>query len=325
MWLYQSCNGAEMQLNDRIGLRLKLHDLHVFMAVAQAGNMSKAAALLNTTQPAISRTIAELERAIGVRLFDRNSQGIEVTEYGRVLLDGGAAVFDELRQTVKNIKFLADPTAGEVRIGCNHTLAASFVSVAIQRFSRQYPGIAFHLVTTYVESLRRELTERNVDLLIGARWGPLIDERLEFEFLFDDRYVIVAGAQSPWARRRKIELGELVNEPWVLPPPGSGIASLALQTFRASGLDFPRTIVVTESPQVRFNLPATGPFLTMFSASALRFPTKRTDVKVLPVQLSIAPVPYGIVTLKNRTLSSVARLFIKHAREVARPLARKKR
>jgi DNA-binding transcriptional LysR family regulator len=324
MCLYQSCNGAEMQLSDRIGLRLKLHDLHVLMAVVQAGNMSKAAALLNTTQPAISRSIAELERAVGVRLLDRNSQGIEVTEYGRVLLNGGAAAFDELRQAVKNIKFLADPTAGEVRIGCNHTLAASFVSAAIHRFSRQYPRIAFHLVTAYVELLRRELTERNVDLLIGARWGPLIDERLEFEFLFDDQYVIVAGAQSPWARRRKIELAELVNEPWVLPPPGSGIASLALQIFHASGLDYPRTIVVTDSPQVRFNLPATGSFLTIFSASALRFPTRRSEIKVLPVQLPIASVPYGIVTLKNRTLSSVARLFVKHAREVARPLAKKK-
>jgi DNA-binding transcriptional LysR family regulator len=108
--------GAEMQLSDRIGLRMKLHDLHVLMAVVQAGSMSKAAALLNTTQPAISRSIAELERTIGVRLLERNPQGVEPTEYGRALLDGGVAVFDDLRQAVKNIEFLADPTAGEVRI-----------------------------------------------------------------------------------------------------------------------------------------------------------------------------------------------------------------
>jgi DNA-binding transcriptional LysR family regulator len=72
-----------MELSDRIGLRLKLHDLHVLMAVAEAGNMSKAAALLNTTQPAISRSIAELERTLGVRLLDRTPQGDELTEYGR--------------------------------------------------------------------------------------------------------------------------------------------------------------------------------------------------------------------------------------------------
>jgi DNA-binding transcriptional LysR family regulator len=166
-----------MQLSDRIGLRVKLHDLHVLMAVVQAGNMSKAAGLLNTTQPAISRSIAELERIIGVRLLDRNSQGVELTEYGQVLLDGGAAVFDDLRQAIKNIKFLADPTAGEVRIGCNHFLAGSFVSAVIQRLSQEYPRIVFHLVTAYAESLHQELSERNVDLLIAARWDTLIDER----------------------------------------------------------------------------------------------------------------------------------------------------
>jgi len=313
-----------MQLSDRIGLRVKLHDLHVLMTVVQAGNMSKAAALLNTTQPAISRSIAELERIIGVRLLDRTARGVEVTEYGRVLLDGGTAVFDDLRQAVKDIKFLADPTAGEVRIGCSNILGANFVSAVIHRLSRQFPHIVFHLVTGYVESLHRELSERNVDLVIAARLGALVDERLDFEFLFDDQFVIVAGAQNPWARRRKIELAELVNEPWVLPPPRSVVASLALETFRASGLDYPRTIVVTESPQARFNLPATGSFLTMFSASALRFPTRRTEIKVLPVQLPMAPVPAGILSLKNRTLSSVARLFITHAREVAKLLAKPK-
>src|ERR1043165_3294998 len=107
-----------MRLKDRIGCHLKLHDLHVLMAVAQAGSMSKAATLLNTGQPAISRSISELEHELGVRLLDRGRHGVRATEYGRALLDGGTAAFDDLRQTVKTISFLADPTVGEVRIGC---------------------------------------------------------------------------------------------------------------------------------------------------------------------------------------------------------------
>ena len=138
--------GAAMQLSDRIGRRMKLQDLHVLMAVVQAGSMGKAAQLLNTTQPAISRSIAELEHALGVRLLDRHRQGVEPTEYGRALLDCGVAVFDDLRQGVKNIEFLADPAAGEVRIGCNPFLAASFVSAVVDRLSRRYPRIVFHLV-----------------------------------------------------------------------------------------------------------------------------------------------------------------------------------
>src|SRR6266403_2757725 len=109
--------GAVMQLSDRIGNRMKLQDLHVLMTVVQAGSMGKAAQILNTTQPNISRSIAELEHALGVRLLDRHRQGIEPTAYGRALLDCGAAVFDDLRQGVKNIEFLADPAAGDVRIG----------------------------------------------------------------------------------------------------------------------------------------------------------------------------------------------------------------
>ena len=117
--------GGDMQLSDRIGRRMRLQDLHVLMTVMQAGSMGKAAQRLNITQPAISRSIAELEHAFGVRLLDRHRQGVEPTEYGRALLDGGLTVFDELRQTVKNIESLADPTAGEVRIGTIPPIAAS--------------------------------------------------------------------------------------------------------------------------------------------------------------------------------------------------------
>jgi len=303
---------------------MKLHDLHVLMAVVQAGSMNKAAALLNTTQPAISKLIAELERTVGVRLLDRNAHGVEPTAYGRALLDGGTAVFDDLRQAVKNIEFLADPTAGEVRIGCSPFLAASFVPAVVDRFSRRCPRIVFHLVTSPTATLHRELSERNVDLLITGRFGPNADERMSFEFLFDEPYVVAAGAQSPWARRRRIKLAELVNEPWALPPPGTVIGSVAIETFRASGLDYPRATVVTDNAQARISLLAAGRFLTMLQASALRFPTRQPEIKALPVEPPMTDMSIVVVTLKNRTISPVAQLFIEHARAVAKPLAKVK-
>src|SRR5436190_16446338 len=102
-----------MLVSDRIERRIKLHNLQVLMAVVQTGSMNKAAELLNTGQSAISRSIGDLERTIGVQLLDRSPQGVEPTAYGRALLKGGVAMLDELRQAVKNIAFLADPTAGE--------------------------------------------------------------------------------------------------------------------------------------------------------------------------------------------------------------------
>ena len=185
--------GKTVQLSDRIGRRMKLQDLHVLMTVVQAGSMGKAARHLNTSQPNISKSIADLEDALGVRLLDRHRQGVEPTKYGRALLDCGVSVFDDLRQGLKNIEFLADPAAGEVRIGSTSLVAASFVSAVVERLCRRYPRIVFHLVTAEAETLHRELSERNVDLLVARRFGRIADERQGFDFLFDDSFVVVAA------------------------------------------------------------------------------------------------------------------------------------
>jgi DNA-binding transcriptional LysR family regulator len=306
---------------ERIERRLKLHEMRVLMATVEAGSMGKAAQILHTSQPTISRTISDLEHALGVPLLDRSPQGIEPTEYGWALIRRGLAVFDELKQGIKDIEFLADPTAGELRIGCNPYLAATFVAAVINRLSRRYPRIVFHLVTAPTETLHRELSERHLDFSITR---PIADERMGFEFLFDEPCVVAAGAQSRWVRRRKIALSELVTEPWTLPPSGSVIALIAKEAFRASGLDNPHTTVVTDSPQVRMSLLADGRFLTILQASVLRFPTRRPEIKVLPVQPPMADMPFGVVTLKNRTISPLAQLFIDGAREVAKPLAKRK-
>src|SRR5215207_1018084 len=155
-----------MQLSDRAGRRMKLQDLHILMTVVEAGSMGKAAQRLNSSQPAISRSIADLEHALGVRLLDRHRQGVEPTDCGRALLDCGVAVFDDLRQGIKKIEFLADPTAGEVRIGSNPFIAASFASAVIDRLSPRYPRMVFQVAVEQVEALHRELGERNIDLLL---------------------------------------------------------------------------------------------------------------------------------------------------------------
>src|SRR5215510_980631 len=162
--------GDAMQLRDRIGRRMKLQDLHVLMTVVQAGSMGKAAALLNTGQSAISRSIAELEHALGVRLLDRHHEGVEPTEYGRAFLECGAAVFDDLRQGVKKIELLADPGTGDVRIGSSPYIAEILVSAVVKRLSQRYPRIVFHLVTADdTDTLYRQLSERKIDLLIARR------------------------------------------------------------------------------------------------------------------------------------------------------------
>jgi DNA-binding transcriptional LysR family regulator len=177
-------------------------------------------------------------------------------------------------------------------------------------------------MTGYVESLHRELSERNVDLLVTRRFGPLLDERLEFEFLFHDLSVVATGAQNPWARRRRVALAELAEGPWVLPPPGSEIGAIAVAAFRKNKVDYLGNAVVTDSPHVRMSLLATGRFFTIFPAYAMRFPISNPQIKLLPVELPHARVSIGIVTLKNRTMTPATKLFSEYARDVAKALVK---
>src|SRR5262245_50334025 len=131
---------------DRIERRLKLHDVRVLMSVVEAGSMAKAAQRLGTSQPAVSRSIADLENTLGVRLLERSAWGVEPTQYGEAIIRRGLAVFDELRQGVKDIEFLADPTAGELRIGCPEAIASGPVLEVINGIARRQTRIVFQVV-----------------------------------------------------------------------------------------------------------------------------------------------------------------------------------
>ena len=314
-----------MQHRDRIERQIRLQDLRILMTVIEAGTMGKAAQHLNSTQPAISRSIAELEQALGVRLLDRHRHGVEPTEHGRTLLNCGMAVFDELRQGLKRVEFLSSPSTGEIRIGSTAFLAASFVAAVVNHLSGLYPGITFHFVTGSTESLQRDLYERRVDLLVLRKSSTAKEEKLDFEFLFDDSFAVAVGAHHPLAGRRRVTLAELVNEAWALPSSESAIGSVAIEAFRNGGLELPRTSVVAILPEIRLSLLRSGRFLTIFPLSVLRFPNNRPDIKVLPVRLQANRVPVGIVTIKNRSINPVAQLFIEHAREVAKSVVKGKR
>jgi DNA-binding transcriptional LysR family regulator len=307
----------------RIGRRLKLRDLHILSTVVQCGSMAKGAAHLGMSQPAVSEAIASLEDAVRVRLLDRSPRGIEPTIYARALLKRGHVVFDELKQGIRDIEFLADPTIGEVRIGCPESMAAAFVPAIIDQLSRQYPHVVVHVVNAQTaEQGFRELRERSVDLMLGRVLRPVSDDDVNMDVLCEDAFFVVAGARSRWTRRHKITLPELMNEPWVLFPTNSLIASYVAEVLHANGLEPPRESVTSFSLHVRMQLLATGRFLTMMFGSVLRHNAKQWSLKVLPVDLRIPPVPIAIFTLKNRTISPVVELFIEHARTVSKSMTK---
>jgi len=315
-----------MEWSEHISRRLKLRQLEVLIAVARWGNMAKAAEELAITQPVVSKTIADLEETLGIRLFDRDRRGVELTLYGRSLLKRSVAVFNDLRAGVTELQFLSDPTGGELRIGSSDAVASGMLAAIISRLSRRHPLLSFEvsLGGGLTDLQHRELQARNLDLVIG-RLPNTVPGDLDSETLYHDAFVVLTGTQNDRARQRKIELGGLINEPWCLPSLESYPWTLIADAFRTAGLDLPRRIVTARSVLLLISLVETGSFFTMLPRTVVHFHKGASSLKIWPADLPIQRYPVGIVTLKGRTLSPVTQVFIECAREIARPLAKANR
>jgi DNA-binding transcriptional LysR family regulator len=170
----------------------------------------------------------------------------------------------------------------------------------------------------------RDLEERKLDLLISRMLVPINNVRMLAETLYEEPHVVAAGIQNPLTRRRKVKLADLIDEPWTLPPPGGAYGSLFIDAFGHVGLDLPRAGVVTYTNPARSALAANGRFLTMVPESVLKFNVAYPTIKALPIDLPTTRRSIAIVTMKNRALSPTAKLFIEHAHEVAKTLAKRK-
>jgi DNA-binding transcriptional LysR family regulator len=313
--------------DSQIGRRLKLRDLHVFSTVVERGSMAKAAQQLGVTQPAVSEVIGNLEHALGVRLLDRSTKGIEPTIYGDVLLRRSVTVFDELKQSIRDIEFLSDPAVGDLRVGFTDAFSASILPDTLMRFSRQYPHVAVHLDDVSArtnEAPGPGLRERKYDCVLQRLFMQFSAEHtvddLNVEMLFENKFVVMAGAANTrWADHRKIDLAELVNEPWILPPPNTWDHESVTGAFRARGLQAPSASFFTTSISLRTRLVCSGPYLTAIASSVIRrLQAEGSAVTTLPVEFAAPSWAAAIVTLKNRTLGPAAERFIACARDVAK-------
>jgi DNA-binding transcriptional LysR family regulator len=307
-----------MKWTDRIGRRVKLRDLHIVLAVAEAGSMTRAAEKLAVSYPVVSKAISDLEQTLGVKLFDRSVSGVEPTHYGRVLLESGVAVFDEMRKGLQQIEFIKQPDAGELRIGSSIVTDAGLLPAIIDQFSQEFPRAVLRVLHEDIATQQFDnLRSRKAELVFGRLPATMTDPDLVAETLFDDPNVVIAGSDSRWAKRRNLKLADLTGEPWVLAQPGSLARSLHEEVFRRSGLEVPSAMVLSVSLHLHLRLIETGRWLGLVPDCVMRFGGQRMQIKVLPIKVPSPPAPVGFVTVKDRTLTPLAERFIECTRKVA--------
>jgi DNA-binding transcriptional LysR family regulator len=309
-----------MKWTDRIGRRLRLNDLHILLTVAESGSMGKAAEALGISQPSVSKAISDIEHTMGVRLLDRFARGVALTPYGQVLINRGISVFDQLQQAFRDMESLSDPTAGEVSIGCPEPIASGVLGAVLARFCSEFPRVVVNVEeANKIPHQYQMLRERRVDLLFGAITRPFAEEDLDAQVIYEDRPYITTGASNRLARRRRVEVAELLEEQWVLPGE-SILRSVLEEALEAKGFALPKVGVKSYSVHQRISVLATGRFVSADSRSVLRYNGAASSVILLPVDLPIRLWPVAIVTLKDRTVNPVVQTFIDCVRDVSRQL-----
>jgi DNA-binding transcriptional LysR family regulator len=313
---------SKIDWESQLGRRLRLRDLHVFTTVVRLASMAKAAKELGVSQPAVSEVIADLEHVLGVRLLDRTWRGVEPTSYGSALLRRIIAAFDELRQGIKDIEYLSDPSAGELRIGCPESIAAGFLQPIIARFANSHPRVILDVDTVNAASFPPKLRERTLDLMLTRGGWPLdqpaLGEDFILETLFNDNLVVAVGCGNPLARRRKLSWAELADQPWVLT---DWNYRLVAEAFNDNGLKPPRAHMKTLSVHLRAHMAATRNCVTTIPRSVLLLHGESLKLKMLPIELPSRSWPIIAVTVRNRMLSPIAERFLEDARAISRSLS----
>jgi DNA-binding transcriptional LysR family regulator len=290
--------------------RLRLRDLQTFQVVAEVGSMAKAAHRLGLSQPAVSKTVKELEATLGVPILDRTYRGVQVTAYGRVLIKHARDMFDDLSKGLSELRFLQDPTEGHLRVGAPEPAAAMLAGM-VSSLQAAFPKVTFEIIVADTAVLFGALRDREADVVLTRLANPGIEPGLEFDELFVDPLVVIAGSQNPLTKRKGILLGDLISQPWVLPPQDTVLGWFAVEIFRIQGLAAPSP-KVTSSSQMRLELVARTSHLSLAPRATLK--GKDHGISRLLLDLPETARPVGLATLANRSRRPLLSAFVENAR-----------
>jgi DNA-binding transcriptional LysR family regulator len=220
------------------------------------------------------------------------------------------------------MEYLANPTAGDLRIGCQESLLAAILPPVIRQFSKLYPQVTLHVDDVPSPAVQlAELRNRKFDFVLARTVRPLTAEQdVHVETLFDDQVVVAANTRNRWARRRKVDLADLVAEPWMLTPSDTWVYSHIEEAFEERGLKMPKAVLLTLSVPLRCHLISNSDHITAFANSVLQLNATRYGLTQLRVDLPHRPWPAVLITPRNRTLNPLVGRFIECTRMVVKSM-----
>lgn len=305
-----------MEVGD-LSSRVRLRHLHCFLAVAQERNIGRAAERLRLSQPAISKTLAELEEILGVKLLERGRFGAQLTREGEVFLGRALAVREALNAAMSAVGVAATPVVDTLRIGALPTLAPDLVAPALAAFRRKYPHARVTVRTAANKPLLEELKSGTVDFAIGRIADPTEIVGLSFEMLYVEPLVLVTRPAHPLAAQRAVSLNDVLAYPLLVFTRGTIPRHNTESFLRARGLRLPDNCTETLSVSLGRILVKQSDTVWFVPAGAVRDDLETGVLASLPVSTEGTEEPVGLLRRSEGAVTDAAHECMKIVRQVA--------
>ncbi|EIF9908078.1 LysR family transcriptional regulator, partial [Salmonella enterica] len=284
-----------MEKNGLFSQRIRLRHLHTFVAVAQQGTLGRAAETLNLSQPALSKTLNELEQLTGTRLFERGRLGAQLTVPGEQFLTHAVKVLDALNTAGQALNRKEDASADVVRVGALPTAALGILPAAIGRFHQQQKSTSLQVATMNNTMLLAGLKSGEIDLGIGRMSDPELMGGLNYELLFLESLKLVVRPGHPLLQET-ITLSRVMEWPVVVSPKGTVPRQNAEVLLQSQGCKMPAGCIETLSASLSRQLTVDYDYVWFVPSGAVKEDLRQATLVSLPVPTQSAGEPIGILT-----------------------------
>nr|EGR8495812.1 LysR family transcriptional regulator [Salmonella enterica] len=298
-----------MEKNGLFSQRIRLRHLHTFVAVAQQGTLGRAAETLNLSQPALSKTLNELEQLTGTRLFERGRLGAQLTVPGEQFLTHAVKVLDALNTAGQALNRKEDASADVVRVGALPTAALGILPAAIGRFHQQQKSTSLQVATMNNTMLLAGLKSGEIDLGIGRMSDPELMGGLNYELLFLESLKLVVRPGHPLLQET-ITLSRVMEWPVVVSPKGTVPRQNAEALLQSQGCKMPAGCIETLSASLARQLTVDYDYVWFVPSGAVKEDLRQATLVSLPVPTQSAGEPIGILTRVDIPLSTGAQMLI---------------
>jgi DNA-binding transcriptional LysR family regulator len=265
--------------------RLRLRHLQLLLSLAETGNLSQSATALNTTQPALSKWLKELEKDVGLPLFERHARGLRPTGPGEALIEHARRIEAHLDTARDDMQALREGGSGLVSIGTSGVAAADTVPLAVSRLLARMPRAQVRLVESTMNQLMPQLARGELDIVVGRSGEQYEDAQLQSETLYTELIDFVARPNHPLTQKAMLEWDDVLAYSWVVWPQGTPVRNALETALAAAGRTLPTHCVESNSSVLNLTLLNNTDLLGVAShRPALRF-QQLNALQILPMKL----------------------------------------